>query len=73
MPLLAFVQKHLASKGTDISKLKLGVYAPKTGSGITVKRSDKPVAKATAAPLGVFSKKRERGSKPKTASFMKKK
>ncbi len=75
------VQRHLLSKGIDLSKLKPGVHIPKTVPGITIKGSNQlmiPVVYATAfsaraAPLGILSNQREPGAKPKTASFIKKK
>lgn len=53
MPLLiSFVEKHLASKSADISKIKSG--------GSAVKRSSKPVVKA-AKGLILPAKKSKKG------------
>jgi hypothetical protein len=81
MSLPARFQNHLESKGVDVSKIKPGVYIPKTVPGITIKRSDQPMfqaVQATAlsarmAPVSIFSKQREPGSKQELPSFMKKK
>ena len=82
MPLLpALVQKHLESKGVDISKMKPGVHVPKTVPGITIKHDHPAMVKAVRAgisaakkaPSLMMAKKREPGVKPELPSFLKKK
>lgn len=75
------VQAHLESKGVDVSKIKPGVYIPKTVPGITIKQNNhlmmRPVQTtmmaARAAPVSIFSKQREPGTKQEMPSFMKRK
>jgi len=81
MPLPAFVQKNLESKGVNISKMKPGVHIPKTVPGITINHDHPEMVKAIRAgismakkaPNAMFLKKREPGAKPELPSFMKKK
>jgi hypothetical protein len=81
MPLPALVQEHLASKGVDISKLKPGVYIPKTVPGITIQHDHAAMVRAVrgsvlaarTAGTSTFFKPRALGAKKELPSFMKKK